>query len=379
MLKVLFVLPATAKGGAEIRLLGMLPEFTRIDPFLLGHQAVLGDLSNQGHIRRFDDFPGCLNPYSYKWTNACAYAKAIAAISRSVKPDLCFGWMHTGSMFVALAATLYGLRTRVAGSVLGPLSDYFRLQGVQPSFYDKAFLAFASHRLQGLVVPSVGTGKDLIERFHAPPRKVQAIHNGVDIDGVRDKSRAFVPALRKDRPWVLSASRLSPEKGLDVQLQAFALLRRSVDAQFVILGEGSERGAVEAEIARLGLQGHVFLPGFQENPFPWFAQADVFLMASRFEGFPMSLLEAMALGLPVVSTACPYGPREMIQHEVSGLLSPVDNAEALAAHLVNLFSDRAYAERLAEGARTRAFYFSKQKMISEYENYLFKLCNTRGG
>ena len=371
--KVLFVLPATVMGGAEIRLLGMFDRFERIDAWLLGHRAVLGERADGPRVRLFDDFPGCANPYPYNWRNARIYAGAIARVVCELRPDAVFGWMHNGAMFVALAGTLHRLGTRLAGSVLGPLSEHFRFQGLRPSWYERAFFGFAFNRLHGLVTPSAGTCEDLVQHFHAPRSRVVAIHNGIDLEQVAEQAHEFEPSLPKTKPWVVAASRLSLEKGFDIQLQAFARMRERVDAHFVILGEGPQRPAIEADIARLGLQEHVSLIGFVANPFPWMARADVFLMASRLEGFGNALVEAMALGVPVVSTACPHGPREIIEHGESGLLSAVDDADALAAHLTMVLDDEQTWQRLSRGARLRAEHFSRERMIARYEDFLLRL------
>ncbi|MBZ4193405.1 MAG: glycosyltransferase [Candidatus Contendobacter sp.] len=368
--RVLFVLPAITMGGAEIRLLNMLDQFERIEPALLTHRVLLEYCPSNILALPFEGYPDCVNPYPFDWKNACAYARAIAETGNRWGAALVFGWMHNGSIFTALAGTLFGLKSRLAGSVLGPISEHYRFQGLSPTWYERVLLTFTFRRLQGLVVPSDGTRQDLIDYCYAPARYVQRIYNGVDLAKVRDLAQWALPKLPSDAPVVLAASRLSLEKGFDVQLRAFARVRQVTNARFFILGEGPLRLRIEGWITELGLSNDVKLLGFQRNPFAWMRLASVFLMASRLEGFGNALVEAMSLGLPVVSTACPYGPREIVEQGHSGLLSPVDDDAALADNLLRVLQNAEYATRLGEGARLRAKAFTMTAMIEGYERFV---------
>lgn len=365
--RVLFVLPAAIVGGAEIRLFNMLDWFTRIEASLLTHQAVMDRCPKNVLTLSFEDYPDCVDPYPFDWKNACAYARAIAHAGNRIGAKLVFGWMHNGAIFTALAGTFFGLKSRLMGNVLGPISDHYRFQGLSPTGYERILFAFTFRRLHGLVAPSDGTRLDLIKKFCAPARRVQRIYNGVDTQKVLAMAEQNSPDVCSDVPVILAASRLSLEKGFDTQLKAFAHVRRALKVHFFILGEGPMRPRVESWISEWKLSNDVELLGFQSNPFSWMKRASVFLMASRIEGFGNALVEAMSLGLPVVSTACPYGPREIIEHGRSGLLAPVDNDEALADNLLKVLKNPEYAAQLSEGARLRAQMFTMSEMVERYE------------
>jgi glycosyltransferase involved in cell wall biosynthesis len=351
----------------------MLAQFDRIEPVVLAHQVMHARIP--GGIRRlsFDTYPGCDDPYPFDWRNVRHYACAVAAAAAECAPQVTFGWMHNGAIFVAVAATRYGLKGAVAGSVLGPISEHYRFQGLRPSWYERLLFAFTFRRLNRLVVPSKGTGLDLERHFAAPTARVQCIYNGIDQARIAALSATPLPDDAPRGRYVLAVSRLSLEKGFDIQLQAFAHLRHHSDLSLVILGEGPMRTMIEAEIRRLDLVGRVHLRGFEENPFRWMRHAEAFLMASRLEGFGNALVEAMALGLPVVSTACPHGPREIVEDGVSGLLVPVDDALALAQRLDAILQDQSLAERLSQGARQRARIFSIEIMMQHYQELLIEL------
>lgn len=148
--------------------------------------------------------------------------------------------------------------------------------------------------------------------------------------------------VAKSRKLLLAVGRLGEEKGFHYLLHAFdqcAKTRRGWD--LVILGEGSERATLEALRTELRLDGRVHLPGRVGNLADWYERADLYVMSSRFEGFPNTLLEAMAHGLPAVSFDCNSGPRDIIRHETDGLLvAPEAGVEGLAASLSQLMDDK---------------------------------------
>lgn len=373
--RILFVLPATVMGGAEIRLLQMVRRFHAIEPVLLGHGSLIGSLDSGVEMHALECWPGCRDPYPYHKANLVAYGKAISGVARETAIDGTFGWMHNGSSFVAAAKIRYGLRGRTAGCVLGPLTTHFALSGRTATFYERLLFGVTCRTLDLMVTPSRGVADDLSAAFLAPRTKLRTIYNGVDLErSVRlARSGEGFDGPGKSRPWIVAAGRLSLEKGYDVLVRAFAGISGSHDAELFILGEGPEREKLECLVRELGLQDRVHLPGLKKNPFPWFVRADVFVSSSRLEGFGNSLVEAMGLGVPVIATACQWGPLEILQGHDAGVLVPVDGVEALAEQLSVMLSEPAMRERMSEGGRRRAQYFSFDRMLSEYEQALLKL------
>ncbi len=139
---------------------------------------------------------------------------------------------------------------------------------------------------------------------------------------------------------LIAVGRLVSQKGFDLLLESFReVASKHKEWGLTILGEGELRPQLEAMVERLGLSSRVSLGGRVENPFAWLRLADLFVMPSRFEGFPCSLCEAMACGLPAISFDCDSGPRDIIREGVDGLLVPPGNVQKLVTAMDELMSN----------------------------------------
>ncbi len=181
-----------------------------------------------------------------------------------------------------------------------------------------------------------------------------------------------------DRKTLVAVGRLVPEKGFDLLLEAFARVAPAHPQwQLVIWGEGPLRQELEAQRNRLGLRAQVSLPGRTRALFHELRRADLFVMSSRREGFPLALGEAMACGLPAVSFDCHSGPRDIIRHETDGLLVPPGDIEGLAAALSALMGDDAERERMARRAPEVLDRFSAGSILAQWEALLASIVQER--
>ena len=167
-------------------------------------------------------------------------------------------------------------------------------------------------------------------------------------------------------PVIVAIGRMKRVKGFSTLLAAFARLVSRRSSRLIVLGEGRLRQNLLSLAKRLGVAEHVDFPGFVENPYAFLAKADLFVLSSRNEALPTVLIEAMACGCPVVSTDCPFGPREILENGRYGALVPVGDREALAAAMARALDEPPQRAAL----RKRASFFSADRAVEQYEKLL---------
>jgi glycosyltransferase involved in cell wall biosynthesis len=173
-------------------------------------------------------------------------------------------------------------------------------------------------------------------------------------------------------PCAVFVGRLAPEKGLDTLIDAWPLvLAEHPRARLTLIGEGPERAGLEQRVQRLGLRESVALPGAVPDPSPWLRAAGLFVLPSREEGMSVALLEAMALGLPVVASAIP-GNLGLITDGVHGRLAPPDNPPAFARAILDQWADLARAQALAADARRRVIEHYSITAVAQKHLDLFR-------
>ena len=193
----------------------------------------------------------------------------------------------------------------------------------------------------GIVAVSDGVAKDLAQTAHLPLDKIQTIYNPVITKEILAGAKEPVehPWLTaKECPVILGVGKLEAQKDFPNLIRAFAQVRAVQEARLIILGWGPDREKLEALIKEMNLEEYVDLPGYTQNPYAYMANASVFVLSSAWEGLPTVLIEAMALGTPVVSTDCESGPSEILANGKYGHLVPVSDSKALGDAILQVLS-----------------------------------------
>ncbi|MCA9196366.1 MAG: glycosyltransferase family 4 protein [Planctomycetales bacterium] len=178
---------------------------------------------------------------------------------------------------------------------------------------------------------------------------------------------------------IVAVGRLDPCKGLDTLIAAFVMIhQRHPSWTMQIVGEGSERTALTALIAKFNLQHRIHFVGQTQHPEEYLSTAGIYVLPSRWEGFPNSLLEAMAAGCPCVAADCDFGPAELIQHEKNGLLTPVDNPTELANHLDHLMRDAPLRAKLGQNACQVRRTYNVAAIIARWDSLIHDVIAATG-
>lgn len=254
---------------------------------------------------------------------------------------------------VLVARALSGVPTRVFASVGTTVSLNLKDRGVIERTLQRLSMRYLYPKAERIIVTSQGVAEDMTRVSGLPRAHIAAVPSPVLPENFHDLVHEPV-----NHPWfspgqvpvILGVGELGARKDFATLVRAFAFVRRQLRCRLVILGRGRQEGEL-IELARsLEIADDFDLAGFKENPYAFMARAGVFALSSRLEGLGFVLIEALAAGVPVVSTDCPSGPREILHNGRYGELVPVGNAQALAQALMNTLRNPPPRETLREAS-----------------------------
>lgn len=268
-------------------------------------------------------------------SHALSAVLPIASYLKSQKPVALLAAKDRASFAAVLAKKVAGsdcrLVARLGTTVSAALKD--------SAWFAKAvryqMMHFTYANVDAAVAVSNGVADDLAVVSGCDPAKVSVIENPVITKDFYAKAsesishKWFEGDKRQRLPVILGMGRLTAQKDFSTLVKAFAMLNKEVPCRLVILGEGRERAKLESLAHELSVFEHLSMLGFVANPYPFLAQADLFVLSSAWEGSPNALTEALALGVPVVSTDCPSGPREILKEGKVCPLVPVGDEKSL--------------------------------------------------
>ena len=297
-----------------------------------------------------------------------ADASKITAMVRETRPDLVMSFGMGINLLVALAMMRLG-RDRplwICREDSNTDAEIANLTGLEIGRATvRALVGHAYRSADAVLSVSSDLAARLERRLRVRRDRISVIHNPTDIARIIEAGKQPI-VDPPTRPFIVTAGRMTRQKGQDVLLKAFAASGAARDCELVILGEGPLEEQLRAQAAALSIDERVRFAGFQENPWAWFARAKLFVLSSRWEGFGNVIAEAMACGAPVLSTDCDFGPREQIVHGESGWLVAVDDAGALAEGFDVVLGEPALAARLARNGEVRSRGFDIGVIMQAY-------------
>lgn len=272
------------------------------------------------------------------------------------RPDVVISFMNRTNIRVLMSmfgSSIPVIVTEHNYPKLNPMSRYWEL--LRKIYYKRAYR---------LISVSMGVSDCF---SYLPDNKKMVIYNPIELNFNSKQTKVLDMTKRN----IVAMGRLVEVKGFDQLIESFSLLAKDFpDWNLTILGDGESYSSLRESIVKLDLEERVFLPGFVRNPHSIIKEADIFALSSKNEGFSLVIIEAMRCGVPVISTDCPVGPREIIVDKNNGLLIPIDDTEAYARGLRELMESESFRDTLKKGADQLLGRFSNEKIFSQWDELL---------
>jgi glycosyltransferase involved in cell wall biosynthesis len=285
---------------------------------------------------------------------------------RREKPDALLAVKDRAMKVAVLARYLSGFRGRLVGRIGTTPSEALSSKGlIRRTFWFSGMRLFYPG-IDHIVGISEGVVDDIRSITGMPLSKLSVAPNPVVSSDLLAATK-----LPVDHPWftekkipvIMGIGRLTEQKDFSTLIRAFALVREQTPCRLVILGEGNQRKMLQQLITSLNLEDVVSLPGFVTNPYPWLSRSSLFVFSSRWEGLGNVLIESLALGVPVVSTDCRSGPREILHGGKYGELVAVGDWEKLAEAMIRTLRQPLPPEFLKEASAEYSVQSSSRRYL----------------
>ena len=361
--KVAVFLPNLSGGGAE-----------RISVNLVNELVSRGYLVDLLLMEERGPFISLLNPrvnlVNLKVDRMYRVLPSLISYLRMENPVVMLACMWPLTLITLLAVKLSFLNTRIIFAEHITWSESRVEYGKFLRFLIPMTMKFFYPYANGVVAVSEAAAKDLASYADLPASSITTIYNPVvDAASTRD-GEIGLPGIDiwLRAPFrILTVGHLKEQKNHELLLKAFALVLKVKDAHLLILGEGQLRGKLEGCINELGISKSISMPGFVDNPYPYYRRASLFVLSSDWEGLPTVLIEALSEGVPIVSTDCPSGPREILSDGLFGGLVQRGDPVALAEMVLDSLATKHDSAAL----KGRAEFFSIRRSVDSYEELFF--------
>lgn len=332
--KIALVLPDLRGGGVEKVCSVSAHEFVS-----RGYDVDVVLMESMGEL--LSELPEQANVVDLKAKRMRNIPRAFARYLIDAKPDVVLAKMWPLTSMCAIGRRLARSRTRLVVSDHSMLSHSYAHRGKLHEWAMRASLAVTYRMVDARIGVSQGVVDEVARLSGIDRQQFQVIYNPI----AKEFFEPTLPADRLDSLWgdktskrIISVGSFKPVKNFELLIRAFAKVVETIDARLVLLGEGAQRAQIESTAKSLGVYDRVLMPGFAKDPTPYYASADLFVLSSNHEGFGNVIVEALAIGLPVVSTDCPSGPAEILENGKHGRLVPVGDEDALSVAIEDVLA-----------------------------------------
>ncbi len=358
--EITVILPDLRAGGAEKVHLDLINVWIdngiKVNLILLNKQGFLLDkLSNKVNL---------INLKVNKIRNSLFL---ITKILKKNNSDIILAAMWPLTSVVILSALFSNKLSKVFIVDHTTYSEYY-YKGINLNFFCISLvMKFTYPFAKGIISVSNGVRDDVSKITNISKEKIKVIYNPIKV--YRDKQERKLDRFNDFKHKILGVGSLIAAKDFTTLIMAFSLLPKEINAELVILGEGEEKSKLLNLIKKLSLADNIRLVGYSDNVSSWFKQADLFVNSSKYDGLPLVLLESLYHGVPIVSTDCNSGPREILDKGNYGNLVPVGDYKKLSSAILdNLLNNKFSKDKLIE----RSQFFNYKKISLEYLNFFEK-------
>lgn len=347
--KLAVLISFSGSGGVEASFVNLLAEFVNypieIDLLLIKEQGPF-----------VDSIPKQLNRTKFKASSAILCIPELTTYLKNNHPDALLVAKDRAARAAIIAKKLSGSKTPITVSLGTNLSASFQNKSKLQRWFRTAPMQMFYKHVNKVIGVSQGVCDDLVKVAQIPSTKTITIDNPVITPKMLELAQQPLDfQWLKDSRYkvIIGVGRLGEQKDFKTLINAFSIgYKTHPGLRLVILGEGKYRQQLELQVAALQISESVYFAGFVENPFKWIGKADVFALSSRWEGSGNVLTEAMALGIPVVSTDCPSGPSKMLQGGKLGTLVPIGDHVALSKAIIDTLNNALPPNTLKNGVKS---------------------------
>lgn len=358
---LLFIIPALGSGGAERVITILANNFIQ-----QGYNIILVALNHLKPAYAIDQRVSVhylvkrqSNNIFFRLYYAWLTGYRLLQIVRKARPFRVISFITSANLWAGIVCFFTG-----TGYLVSERTSPHRAIGIR-NYWIRLLLAFLYGKAEAVVLCSNGVADGLSKiKYFSKLNNIHVIPNPVNLFPAPSGNRVH------ERKFILAVGRFAYVKGFDKLIDAFALLR-GIDIDLLIIGDGEERNRLTAQCERLGLQNRVFMPGEKKNVQDYYAQAELFVLPSRNEGYPNALIEAMSFGSACIAVDCNYGPRDIIINELNGLLVPNEDPEALATAIYRMMKSPSLKKRLGKQAKMINQTNSSVNITSRWEDLIF--------
>jgi glycosyltransferase involved in cell wall biosynthesis len=370
-MKILLLINSLSGGGAERVVQTLTNHFNALDD----HEVVVVVLETLKDAYTLDDGTrkrvlrtGPLCRGLGKILSMPLHAYELARIIKEERPDASVSFLVRANL-VHVMSHCFGNNNPILISERTTSQNRYKSKGLK-NYIMRGLIRWLYPKAARVIAISNGV-KDSLLSFGVCPSKIRVMYNPQPLQTFRElAAESSSVQMEQDARILVTVGRLVDLKDHVTLIHAFAKVREDADVRLYIIGDGPNRKKLESLAQALGLADDIRFLGWQPNPFALLKQADIFVLSSRFEGFPNVIVEAMACGLPVISTDCPSGPHEILRGGEAGVLVPVGDVDALARAITTLLSDRQTLTEYARKSKSRVKDFDVSLVASEYLEFL---------